>query len=137
MAQANATEHKSLKGRRPKHTPQLIQDIQTKLELTWSPEQIVGCCYQNSLSLKTIYNWIYQGVIEVLLNYLRQKGNRRKAQETRGKFNIGISIKERPSAVKKRQGFGHWHLIRYSLPEVKVKDASLLLLNARVASISL
>ena len=53
LAQANATEHQSLKGRRPKHTPELIQDIQTKLELTWSPEQIVGRCYQNRLSFKT------------------------------------------------------------------------------------
>ena len=110
LAQDNATDHKSLKGRRPKHTPELIQDIQTKLELTWSPEQIVGRCYQNRLSLKTIYNWIYQGVIEVSLNCLRQKGKRRKPQETRGKFNIETSIKERPNAVKNRQEFGHWEL---------------------------
>ena len=87
MAQDNATEHQSLKGRRLKHTPDLIQDIQTKLELTWSAEQIVGRCYQKRLSFKTIYNWIYQGVIEVSLDYdyLRQKGKRRKTQETRGK----------------------------------------------------
>ncbi|XJS10920.1 IS30 family transposase [Aerococcaceae bacterium WGS1372] len=110
LAQDNATKHKSLKGRRPKHTPELIQDIQTKLELTWSPEQIVGRCYQNRLSFKTIYNWIYQGVIEVSLSCLRQKGNRRKPQETRGRFNIGTSIKERPNTVKKRQEFGHWEL---------------------------
>ena len=85
LAQANATERQSLKGRRPKHTPELIQDIQTKLELTWSPEQIVGRCYQNRLSFKTIYNWIYQVVIKVSINCLRQKGKRRKAQEIRGK----------------------------------------------------
>ena len=66
LAQDNATEHKSFKGRRPKHTPELIQDIQTKLELTWSHEQIVGRCYQNRLSFKTIYNWIYQGIINAL-----------------------------------------------------------------------
>ncbi len=56
LAQDNATVHKFLKGRRPKHSPELILDIQAKLELTWSPEQIVGRCYQNKLSLKTIYN---------------------------------------------------------------------------------
>ena len=72
LAQDNASEHQSLKGRRPKHTPELIQDIQTKLELTWSPEQIVGRCYQNRLSFKTSYNRIYQGIIEVTLNCLRQ-----------------------------------------------------------------
>ena len=72
LAQDNATDHKSLKGRRPKHTPELIQDIQTKIELTWSPEQIVGRCYQNRLSFKTSYNRIYQGIIEVTLNCFRQ-----------------------------------------------------------------
>src|SRR5699024_10535086 len=56
LTQHNATEHQSLKGRRPKYTPELIQNIQTKLELTWSPEQIVGRCYHNRLSYKTIYN---------------------------------------------------------------------------------
>ena len=56
LAQDNATELQSLKGRRLKHTPDLIQDIQTKLELTWSAEQIVGRCYQKRLSFKTIYN---------------------------------------------------------------------------------
>ncbi|WP_028119610.1 helix-turn-helix domain-containing protein, partial [Hutsoniella sourekii] len=44
LAQDNATELKALKGRRPKHTPEFIQDIRTKLEWTWSPEQIVGRC---------------------------------------------------------------------------------------------
>lgn len=75
LAQDNATELKALKGRRPKHTPEFIQDIRTKLQWTWSPEQIVGRCYQNRLSFKTIYNWIYQGVIEVSINCLRQKVN--------------------------------------------------------------
>lgn len=110
LAQKHTTKHQSKKGRRPKHSPELIEDIQSKLELTWSPEQITGRCYQNRLSFKTIYNWIYQGVIDVSLDHLRQKGKRRQAQETRGKFNIGTSIRERPSAVKKRQEFGHWEL---------------------------
>ena len=110
MAQDHADELSALKGRNPKHSSKLIQDIQDKLELTWSPEQIVGRSYQNRLSFKTIYNWIYQGVIEASLNSLRQKGKRRKPQETRGKFNIGTSMSERPKSVKKRQEFGHWEL---------------------------
>lgn len=95
LAQVNATGHQSLKGRRSKHTPELIQDIQTKLELTWSPEQIVGRCYQNRLSFKTIYNWIYQGVIKVSLNCLRQKGKRRKPQcySRRNKVTYGYSMR--------------------------------------------
>lgn len=40
LAQDDATKHQSLKGHRSKHTPEIIQDIRTKLELAWSPEQI-------------------------------------------------------------------------------------------------
>lgn len=62
------------KGRKCKHTSKLLEDIQHKLELTWSPEQIVGRDYQGILSFKTIYNWIYDGVLNVPLQVLRHKG---------------------------------------------------------------
>lgn len=41
---------------------------------------------------------------------MRQKGKRRKPRETRGRFNIGTSIHQRPKEVKKRETFGHWEL---------------------------
>ena len=45
---------------------------------------------------------------------LRQKGKRRKPRETRGRFNIGTSIHQRPKEVKKRETFGH--LFIYEVP---------------------
>ena len=40
---------------------------------------------------------------------LRHKGKRKK-KETRGKFTVGTSIKNRPKQMKKREEFGYWEL---------------------------
>ena len=109
-AHMNAENKGQSKGRKAKYTYELIQAIQSKLLLTWSPEQIVGRDYQGKLSFKTIYNWIYQGILQISLDVLRQKGKRRKTPETRGEFNIGTSITQRPKVVKNRKEFGHWEL---------------------------
>ncbi|MTL67461.1 IS30 family transposase [Turicibacter sanguinis] len=87
---------------------QVIQTIQHYLKLTWSPEQISNTVLKGVLSFKTIYRWIYDGTILLGdLNCLRQKG---KPRETRGRFNIGTSIHQRPKEVKNRETFGHWEL---------------------------
>ena len=62
------------------------------------------------MSFKTIYNWLYSNFLDVSLNVLRRKGRRAKTEETRGKFNIGKSIGDRPEEVKKKEVFGHWEL---------------------------
>lgn len=46
-------------------------------------------------------------IVVVLLN-LRQKGKGQRPKETRGRFNIGKSISQRPKDIKKRNSFGHW-----------------------------
>ena len=81
-----------------------------KLKDTWSPEQIIGRLYQGKLSDKSIYRWIDKGLLEVPLSVLRQKGKRKKPQETRGRFNIGTPISKRPKAIHQRKTFGHWEL---------------------------
>ncbi len=86
-----------------------------KLIQTWSPEQIAGRmsqdCPERKVSCKTIYRWLYQGLlVKRDLNLLRQKGKRRARRETRGRFNIGKSIQQRPAEVRKRNRFGHWEL---------------------------
>ena len=81
------------------------------MKLTWSPEQISHTVLKGVISFKTIYRWIYDGtILSGDLSCLRQKGKRRKPRETRGRFNIGTSIHQRPKEVKKRQTFGHWEL---------------------------
>lgn len=94
-----------------KWTPKLAQIIEEKLRLTWSPEQITGRLDEVNVSFKTIYRWLYQGLIpKIDVQVLRHKGKRQKPVETRGKFNVGTSIRQRPKEVKKRTTFGHWEL---------------------------
>ena len=98
--------------------PTLIKYIEDGLEKTWSPEQIAGRLrldYQDDKSMKigfkTIYRWLYQKIIEKgNVNRLRRKGKSLNPKETRDKFNIGKSIKDRPKEVRKRETIGHWEL---------------------------
>lgn len=85
--------------------------IEEKLRLTWSPEQIAQGLPDLKISFKTIYRWLYAGLLhQGNLKVLRQKGKRRLPYETRGRFLYGPSIQQRPGEVKARQTFGHWEL---------------------------
>ena len=98
--------------------PTLIKYIEDGLEKTWSPEQIAGRLrldYQDDKSMKigfkTIYRWLYQkNIAKGNVNRLRRKGKSLNRKETRDKFNIGKSIKDRPKEVRKRETIGHWEL---------------------------
>ncbi len=103
-------ENKGNCGTKSKLTPELKEAVQEKLDETWSPEQIIGRLYQGKLSFKSIYRWIYSGLLEVPAIVLRQKGKRQKPRETRGRFNIGTPISKRPKDVQKRETFGHREL---------------------------
>jgi len=98
-----------------KFTPEKAHQLTTLLAATWSPEQIAGRLKEyipkQALSFKTIYRWIYEGkLVQGNTIFLRHKGKRRKPRETRGRFNVGLSIRQRPKAIKKREEFGHWEL---------------------------
>ena len=109
-AQWHAAAQKKKCGARSKFTDKLRKVIEEKLKATWSPEQIVGSLFQGKLSFKTIYRWLYSGKLHVTLQVLRQKGKRQAPRETRGRFNVGTSIQQRPKEVKTRETFGHWEL---------------------------
>lgn len=109
-AQTRYQFNKSKCGAKRKLTDDLKKAVQEKLGKTWSPEQIVGRLYAGKLSFKSIYRWIYEGLLEIPLTMLQQKGKRRKLRETRGRFNIGTPISKRPLEVRKRETFGHWEL---------------------------
>ena len=86
-----------------------IDYIKEKLLLTWSPEQIANTpCELKMPSTRTIYRWIYERYVDVNLKVLRRKGKSRGKKETRGKFNLGKTIRKRDKSVYKRQEFGHW-----------------------------
>jgi len=100
-------KHSKPKG---KYTDDIIDAITEKLQATWSPEQIANTVTLGIVSFKTIYNWLYAGILPTItVKNLRQKGKRRKT-ERRGKFSIGTPISERPKDVKTRDTFGHWEL---------------------------
>lgn len=100
----------SQKGRKTKYSSELSKIIIEKLNMKWSPEQIVGRLFQGILSFKTIYNWLYAELIKFDITKLRRKGKSRQKYETRGRFNIGNSISSRPKEVNSRSTFGHWEL---------------------------
>ena len=62
------------------------------------------------VTFKTIYNWLYAGLIDLDLSVLRRKGKTRHPKETRGRFRVGSSISKRPKEVRNRKTFGHWEL---------------------------
>ena len=96
----------------------LIEYIEYGLNKTWSLEQIAGKLhleYKDDKSMKigfkTIYRWMYKNIIvKGDVKKLRRKGKSLKPKETRGKFNIGKSIKNRSKDVRKRVNIGHWEL---------------------------
>ena len=94
-------------------TPKLKEHIEKGLEASWSPEQIYGR-YQLEqkpmVAFKTIYNWLYAGLIDLDLIVLRRKGKTRQPKETHGTFRVGTSIAKRPKGIRNRETFGHWDL---------------------------
>ena len=90
---------------------ELIKYIEGKLLATWSPEQIANAPspFEKMPSARTIYRWIYDKyLLGGNLKVLRRKGKSHLGKETRGKFNLGKSIRKRDKSVYKRQEAGHW-----------------------------
>ena len=113
LAQEQYDHKAKQKGRKSRLTPELKKEIENCLKSSWSPEQIYGR-YQLEqkpmVAFKTIYNWLYTGLIVLDLSVLRRKGKTRQPKETRGTFRIGTSIAKRPKEVRNRETFGHWEL---------------------------
>ena len=124
LAQEEYDRRAKQKGRKSCLTPKLKKEIEEGLKSSWSPEQICGR-YQleqrSMVAFKTIYNWLYAGLIALDLSVLRRKGKTQQPKETRGTFRIGTSIAKRPKEVRNRETFGHWELDTVCLPEAKVR----------------
>ena len=93
------------------HYPQEVIDyINEKLLLTWSPEQIACTpCDLPMPSWRTIYRWIYEKyLVNGNFKVLRHKGKSHGKKETRGKYTKGKSIRKRDKSVYRRKEAGHW-----------------------------
>ena len=113
LAQEEYDRRAKQKGRKSRLTPKLKKEIENGLKSSWSPEQTCGR-YQLEqkpmVAFKTIYNWLYSGLLDLDLSVLRRKGKTRQPIETRGRFRIGRLIAKRPKEVRNRETFGHWEL---------------------------
>ena len=88
---------------------EVLDYIDEKLSLTWSPEQIANTpCELKMPSFKTIYRWIDERYLKSTLKQLRRKGKTRKRLGNGGRFTTGKSIRKRDKSVYKRLEFGHW-----------------------------
>lgn len=90
----------------------VLNYIEEKLTLTWSPEEIANTpCELEMPSTSTIYRLLYEGYIaNGNLKHLRHKGKSRE-ENKRGRFGKrGKSIRKRPKHIYNRKEFGHWEL---------------------------
>lgn len=117
-------------ARRPKRCrladqPRLRRLVADKLAGDWSPEQIAGWLKRQfpedthmRMSHETIYRSLFiqtRGVLKKeLTRHLRSRRTMRRAKrastegQPRGQIIDGISIRERPAAIKDRAIPGHW-----------------------------
>lgn len=102
-----------------KMTPTLINLIEAKLSLKWSPEQISGWLMREkkiSISHESIYRHVWADKHEggELYLHLRHKvkGYRRRSGSTdsRGKIKNRVSIHDRPAIVETRERVGDWEI---------------------------
>ena len=86
LAQEQYDHRAKQKGRKSCLTPKLKKEIENCLKYSWFPEQIYGRFQLEQkpmVAFKTIYNWLYAGLIDLDLGVLRRKGKSRQPKENR------------------------------------------------------
>jgi transposase, IS30 family len=113
--------HKALCRRNHSHyriLPETWDQIETKLRLDWSPEQVSGWLSRFH-AIQVSHEWIYQHILMdkqvggELYRHLRCQKKRRKrygSYDRRGKLPNRVSIEERPVIVEQRQRIGDWEV---------------------------
>jgi len=112
---ANKRKHESHRRQRLKNDS-IRRYTEKRLRLGWSPELIAGRLAiehpELSISHEAIYQWVYQEAPHLILSLVRAHRRRKHRGYSRKhkKSHIPgrISIQERPEAVFKRLGIGHW-----------------------------
>ena len=120
QAQIKASERRKAAVMVIKMKPQLLQLINEKLSLYWSPEQISGWLLEEQdqcISHESIYRyvWANKKTGGVLHTYLRRRGRRYQWRGSNGKTSRGqiknrVSIDNRPAIVDEKMQVGHWEI---------------------------
>jgi len=113
-------EHRRLMTKGPTSMlPDVVNIIESKLKMDWSPEQISGWFEKNqktSISHESIYLhvWRDKKAGGDLYQHLRQQGKkydkRRHGKSTRGQIINRVSIDERPDIVDRKSRLGDWEI---------------------------
>ena len=74
---------KSSSRRKSKADDNVTKSISEKLHKKWSPEQIANTVCKDIVFFKTIYNWLYSGIIDFDVSKLRRKRKSRKAKRNK------------------------------------------------------
>ena len=114
-----ADENRLKTGRKSKLVScgELVKYVEEKIlgPEKWSPDAALGYAKANdlfpgqSVSAKTFYGWIDDGLVRVRnIDLLLKVRRKPKSQRRERKKKLGKSIEERPQSVDTREDFGHW-----------------------------
>ncbi len=119
QAQHKADHRRQQAAKAVKRTPQLVAQIEEKLRLEWSPEQISGWLARTG-GVSLSHEWIYQYVRADrqagghLYKHLRQSHKKRRKRygkpDARGPIRDRVSIEQRPAVVEKKNRIGAWEI---------------------------
>lgn len=103
-----------------KMTAEMVELIESKLRLEWSPEQVSGWLLMENeqlISHECIYQHIWNDKKDGgdLYNHLRRQGKKYQSRGITGKTSRGqmknqVSIEERPDIVDEKGRFGDWEI---------------------------
>ena len=119
QAQRRATARRQRAGKLIKMTPQVIELVEGKLALKWSPEQISGWLEKErviTVSHERIYQHIWQDkaqggeLYQQLRRHGRRYNKRSNGKTSRGQIKNRVSIDERPEVVDERSRVGDWEI---------------------------
>ena len=120
QAQRQTLERRQATVKRHKMTAVLIDEIEDKLFIKWSPEHISGWLLANQdtrISHESIYRhiWADKGAGGDLYTHLRRRARKYKVRGSSGKTRSGqiknrISIDERPASVDEKSAVGDWEI---------------------------
>ncbi len=120
QAHRNSIERRQATAKPHKMTAKLIDEIDDKIFLKWSPEQISGWLLVNEdtcISHEIIYQhvWADKAAGGDLYKQLRRRARKYKVRGSNGKTRSGqiknrISIDERPIVVDEKSRVGDWEI---------------------------
>lgn len=119
QAQAKSDERAVNASKPTKMTASMVEIIESKLRMEWSPEQISGWLLEEKeqlISHETIYLHVWANKRDGgdLYQHLRQQGKkydkRRNGKSTRGQIKKRVSIDDRPSIVDEKSRIGDWEI---------------------------